>query len=159
MLTQTESEYIKGLISSYEAKGYHSYLCHTVTERNNDFDICIYFSKTDIIARDNSIYSLKDTVKIYIDSSSRSYGSGGYIDTPRVMIADSNFSGTISINVAEFVYTNALVSYDEAVYMINPDLMQASATNYSNRVSFSVILCILVVLILNTFLFKILRLK
>ena len=108
MLTAVESEYIRGLISVYQLKGYKYYMCHTVTENNNNYDACIYFSKDEIMAIDNNIFSVSSGVKIYIDSSSRSYNyQTGYNDSPRTLIADNSFNGNVNVNVAEFVYTNA----------------------------------------------------
>ena len=59
MLSSLESEYLKGLISVYKSKGYKYYIAHTVTETNNDYDVCIYLSKTEIKAIDQNILVLK----------------------------------------------------------------------------------------------------
>ena len=117
MLSSLESEYLKGLISTYKLKGYGYYLAHTVTENNNDYDVCVYFSKSKIKAIDQNIFSIENGLKIYIDSSSRSYNTS--YNTPRVVLADNNFNATISVNVAEFVYTNSILGYSEETYVLD----------------------------------------
>lgn len=148
MLSAVESEYIRGLISSYQSKGCKYYMCHTLTENNNNYDTCIYLSKDEIRAIDNNIFSIRNGIKIYIDSSSRSYSyQAGYNDTPRTLIVDNNFNGNVNVNVAEFVYTNAIADYSESVYILNPDIIKSGVSSYTND-SFSVILLVLVVSIL-----------
>lgn len=148
MLTAVESEYIRGLISVYQSKGYKYYMCHTVTENNNNYDACIYFSKQEIKAIDNNIFSINNGIKIYLDSSSRSYNyQTGYNDSPRTLISNNNFNGTVNVNVAEFVYTNAVSDYLESVYIINPDITKSGVSSYTND-NFSLILLILIVSIL-----------
>ena len=155
MLTELESEYIKGLISTYELKGYKYYLCHTVTENNVDYDICIYFSKEEIKAIDNNIFSISNGIKLYIDSSSRYYNyQTGYRDTSRILLMNSNFNSSVNINIAEFVYTNAILSYSEVLYPINPDIRKSGVSSYSND-NFNIILLVLIVVII---LFKFIRL-
>lgn len=160
MLTAVESEYIRGLISVYQLKGYKYYMCHTVTENNNNYDACIYFSKEEIKAIDNNIFSVTNGIKIYIDSSSRSYNyQTGYNDSPRTLIVDSNFNSTVNINVAEFVYTNAVTDYLETSYIVNPDITKSGVSNYTND-NFSVILLVLIVsILLFDFIRIILRIK
>lgn len=160
MLTAVESEYIRGLISSYQAKGYKYYVCHTITENNNNYDACVYFSKEEIKAVDNNIFSISNGIKIYVDSSSRSYNyQTGYNDTPRTLIADNNFNGNVNINVAEFIYTNATADYSESVYVLNPDITKSGVSSYTKD-SFSVILLVLVVsILLFNFIRTILRIK
>ena len=159
MLTQVESEYVKGLISSYQLKGYKYYVCHTVTEYNYDYDVCIYFSKEEIKAVDNNIFSITNGIKIYIDSSSRSYYQGSYRDTPRIIISDNNYTGTFNINLAEFIYTNANIQYSETSYIINPDITKSGVTSYQFDF-ITYLLCFLSILcLLDSFIRSILRIK
>lgn len=154
MLSAIESDYIKGLISVYKAKGYNYYVCHTVTEQNNEYDFCIYFSK-DITAISNDVFSVKNGIKIYVDSTSRSYNNS----TPRVILSNSNYSGTFSVHTAEFIYTNAVLDYSEGAYTLNPDISKSGVTNYEFD-SFSIVLLVIVVtILLFNFIRVILRMK
>ena len=158
MLTSAESEYIRGLISVYQSKGYQYYMCHTVTENNNNYDVCIYFSKEEIKAIDNNIYSISNGIRIYVDSSSRTYNyQTGYSDTPRTLLY--NFNGTVTVNIAEFIYTNAIVDYSLSSYVVNPDIMMSAATNYSiNKIDVT-LLCLIVIILLFSFIRSIFRIK
>lgn len=74
MLTTNELDYVKALISTYYTKGYKYYLCTTVTElynSDNDYDLCIYFSKEPIEAVTDNYFDVKNGLQIYIDSSSK----------------------------------------------------------------------------------------
>lgn len=155
MLSTIESDYIKGLISVYKSKGYKSYICHTVTEQNNDYDFCIYFSKEDIIAVNNDVFSIKNGIKLYVDSTSRSYNN----TTPRVILSNSNYSGSFSVHTAEFIYTNAILDYSEGAYVLNPDISKSGVTNYEFD-SFGIILLVIVLtILLFNFIRVILRIK
>ncbi|MCI8999560.1 MAG: hypothetical protein HFJ26_01170 [Clostridia bacterium] len=157
MLSSLESEYLKGLISTYKLKGYGYYLAHTVTENNNDYDVCVYFSKSKIKAIDQNIFSIENGLKIYIDSSSRSYNTS--YNTPRVVLADNNFNATISVNVAEFVYTNSILGYSEETYVLNPDIIKSGSTNYETDCFGIVVVVLICSFLLFSFLRSILRMK
>lgn len=121
--------------------GYTSYLVHTVTENNNDYDICIYLSKTDIEAVTDNYFDINDGLQIYIDSSSRSNYSTNRRDSV------SRFNGSVTIDNAEFIYTNAISEYSLVNIPLNPDL----SIDYTQKQTDMVLIFIVVILILYIF--------
>lgn len=157
MFTAQESEYLKSLISVYQARGYKYYLAHTVTENYNDYDFYVYFSKEEITASTDENFVLHNAIFLKIDSSTRS----SYNDNngTRDILANNNFSGTVTVHTAEFVYTNAVLGYEQTLFPINPDLTKSGVTSYSND-SFSIILLvILTTILLFNFIRNIFRMK
>lgn len=120
MLSSVEIDYIKSLILTYRKMGYSKYLCHTITDSSNDYDICIYFSKNGIEAISDSYYDVTDGIKILIDSSSKSNHN---YDDYKISVG---FSGFINIDRAEFIYTNASLveGYSVEVQGVCPDLIE-----------------------------------
>ena len=66
MLSQIELEYVKGVLNAYYAKGYKYYLVHSVTEYNNEYDVCIYLSKEKINAISDNYFSVSHGLNRYI---------------------------------------------------------------------------------------------
>lgn len=156
MFSQVEIDYIKSLVNVYRDKGYMYYLAHTVTERNNEYDICIYFSKEEIDASTDEIFNINNALVIYIDSSSRNDNNNSSIHT-RDLISNSNFSGTVRVNTAEFIYTNAVCNYTETMFCINPDILQSGVTSYNSNLQNNVIIVLLTVILLYHFIYDIFR--
>lgn len=117
MLTQVEKDYLISLINTYKKQGYKHYMAHTVTENNNDYDICVYFSKNDIVAINDNYFDIgTNALKILINSSSRSnYDS---VDRDNV----SSFNGNVTIPEYEFIYTDAKAEYSISSLCVNPDI-------------------------------------
>lgn len=126
MLTAVESDYIKNLILTYRKMGYDKYLCHTITDSSNDYDICIYFSKNGIEAVTDTYYDVTNGIKVLIDSSSKS--SHNY-DAYKVSVG---FNGFVNIDRAEFVYTNASLIEGYAIELqgLCPDLIENTQGNH-----------------------------
>lgn len=158
MFSQVEENYIKGLIGSYTRQGYKNYICHTVTENDNVYDIYIYFSKEEIKANNSLSYTIKNGILLRIDSSQRNDNGYNLSTHPRVVLANSNYNGTISINQAEFIYTDASIDYEITTSVVQPDI------NYNSNSVITIwsnmgILFLLVILFVYTFVKDILRIR
>lgn len=158
MFTATEENYLKGLISVYAKQGYNYYICHTVTEINNDYDVYIYFSKKEIKAITPTTFDVTDSVFIKIDSSTRnSYNNDNGHN--RALVSDVNYTGIVDVHIAEFIYTNAVANYEGNTLVINPDITLNSSSNYSYLKSSSIFIFILFIIFLYTFIADILRFR
>lgn len=116
MFSAIEIEYIKGLINTYYGKGYKYYLCHTITENNNDYDFVIYFSKEEIGAINDNYFQVKNGLRLYVDTSARNT----YNSTSGDSVSD--FNAYITVNQGEFIYTNATANYSLSTIPLNPDI-------------------------------------
>lgn len=138
MFSTAELDYIKALINSYSASGYKYYLCHTITESNNDNDFCIYFSKEEIKANNHNSFSVKDALIIYVDSSN-------YYNTTNSKVQFVNYyTGDVNISVKEYIYTNAKVTFEYTSYALNPDI----SINYNYNHLSMISICIVTILFL-----------
>ena len=158
MFSQVEENYIKGLIGSYLKQGYKHYLCHTVTETDNNYDVYIYFSEKEIKALSSNAFELDSALCIKIDSSIRNDNSYNPSTHSRTILSNSNYSGAIDINEAEFVYTNAEISYETTLDTINPDINYNGYSVVDSWYSVSM-LFVLVILFIYTFIKDIFRIR
>ena len=157
MFSNTEVEYVESLVNVYKSKGYKYYLAHTVTERYNSVDVEIYFSKEEIKASTEDIFIVKNGLKITLDSGSRNYENTIY--SPRILLADSNFNGTVNVNVEEFIFTNASLNYELTQSVVNPDIMISQPVSPEfNLFSYS-LLFLVVSIFIYMFVKSILRIK
>ena len=159
MFTSVEENYIKGLISSYYKHGFKYYICHTVTENNNNYDVYIYFSKEKIKAITPISFDISNGIFIKIDSSSRNDNTYNPSIDYRILISDSNYSDVISVNKAEFIYTNAIVDYEVTSLVVNPDITMNSSSNYSTFKLDYICCCILFTTFLYIFICNLLRIR
>lgn len=137
MLSQVELEYIKALINTYYAKGYKYYMCHTISDNsNNDYDMCIYFSKDKIEALNDNYFSVEKGIRIYIDSSSKSTYNYNASDTV------SSFNNNVTVDEAEFIYTNAISIYSYNTICLNPDVTVDYSEN-NNLNTISILICVI----------------
>ena len=158
MFSQQEIDYILSLINTYRRLGYKYYVCHTVTEDNNNYDIRSYFSKKEIKAITSSTFDLTNAIQIDVDSSSRNDNSYNSSTHSRDTIVSSNLTKIINIYQAEFIYTNATIS-NVATTIANPDLRLNSASNYDNTLLLASVLFMCCSIFLYLFFKSILRLK
>lgn len=158
MFSQVEENYIKGLIGSYFKQGYKYYVCHTVNETDNVYDIYIYFSKEEIKALNSNSYKLDKSICLKIDSSTRNDNSYNPSIHSRTILSNSNYTGDLDINEAEFIYTNATLDYEISVDTINPDINYNGHSVSDSFYSIG-ILFILVILFVYTFVKDILRIR
>ena len=113
MLSQIELDYVRALLNAYYAKGYKYYVVHTVTEYNNEYDICIYLSKEEITALNDNYFS---GLKLLVDTSTRTSNNYGARDKVE------SYQGNVTIDVAEFIYTNAKNEYSLTAIPVNPNI-------------------------------------
>lgn len=156
MFSAVEENYLKGLISSYYKKGYKFYVCHTITENNNEYDVAVYFSKNEIVASTPLTFDISNGVYIKIDSSSR-YSYNDSSNIYKSLLVDGNYNNILSVDKAEFIYTNAKTTYAETSLPINPDINYNTSNSYSNIYSYSIIICLITVLFLYIFIRDLLR--
>ena len=156
MFSTVEESYIKGLISSYYQKGYKFYVVHTITENNDEYDACIYFSKSEIKAITPLTFDVTNGVCIKLDSSSR-YSYNDSSNIYKSLLVDGNYNNILSVDKAEFIYTNAKTTYAETSLPINPDINYNTSNSYSNIYSYSIIICLITVLFLYIFIRDLLR--
>lgn len=158
MFTAQESDYLKGLLNVYKELGYKYYVAHTVTETNNNYDMYVYLSKDKITSSSPSDFNLSDnSIVIYIDSSSRN--DNNY--NPSVHTRDIlyPYSGSLHVHIAEFIYTNADVTYSLVGDSVNPDILLTGANNYDNKLFSYGLMFIVVSIFLYTFIKSILRIR
>lgn len=158
MFSEVETNYILSLINTYQCNGYHYYLCHTITENNNNYDICIYFSEKEIQAISSNMFDLTNAICIKIDSSSRNDNSYNPSTHSREYVENSNLTDVIEVNRAEFVYTNAVFNTSASTF-VNPDLLLNASTSYSSYLLSSATIFLLGSIFLYMFFKSILRIK
>ena len=156
MFTQVETDYLKSLINFYKKQGYDYYLAHTVTENYNNYDMCIYFSKEEIKASTDNTFSIKNAIVINIDSSGRN-DNNNYSTSARDIISNSNYSGSLLVHPAEFIYTNAILDYEAVSFCINPDILESGVNSYNNNLFSLSILFLLTLILLYHFIHDLIR--
>lgn len=158
MFTAVESEYLKGLLNVYCELGYKYYVAHTVTESDNYYDMYVYLSKDEITSSSPNRFNLSDnSVVIRIDSSSRNDNSYNSSTHSR----DTLFvhSGELTVNLAEFIYTNADVTYSLIDNSLNPDVLMSGVNSYDNKLFSYSLMFMVVSIFLYMFIKSILRLR
>ena len=133
-------------------------MCHTVTESNNVYDVYIYFSKKEIKAITSDTFDITDGLLVKIDSSQRSDNSYNGSTHSRDEISNiSNISNIVSVNQAEFIYTNATANYSTNL-VLNPDLNYSNLTAENTELLGGVFI-VLIITFLFSFVASILRLR
>lgn len=159
MFTQAEENYIKALINTYKKQGYNYYLCHTITETNNNYDICLYVSKEEIKSISSSVFDLTNAIGIYIDSSQRNDNAYNPSIHSRDLMFDGNITTIVNVNDAEFIYTNAIYTYSETSTVVNPDLLVQGSESVEMFNMIAVIELVLIITFIYTFFANILRIR
>lgn len=158
MLSQVEIDYILSLINTYKKLGYDYYLCNTITDPDVVYDIDIYFSKKEIKAVTSTTFDLSNAIHIKIDSSNKSVGSYNQSLHSRDNLVNSNLSSVITVDEAEFIYTNATVQTD-SVTLVNPDLLLGSSDSINSILLSSAGVVLSGIIFLYLFFTHILRVK
>lgn len=158
MFSQVEENYIKALINTYKKQGYKYYICHTVTENNNEYDVYIYFSKEEIKAINRTTFDLNNSLYIQLDTSTRNDNSYNPNNDDCIRIINSNYSTILSVHQSEFIYTNALFKTGVST-VVNPDLMLQNTDSQFDVSCMCIIIVLLVVTFLYTFFSNILRIR
>lgn len=158
MLTQVEIDYILSLINTYQSLGYKYYLCNTITNSDIVYDMDIYFSKKEIKAISSTTFDLTESIHIKIDSSNKN--SSGYNPSihSRDNLVNMNLTSIVTIDEAEFIYTNAKVTTEGAT-LVNPDLLLNSGESYNHTLLLGSSVLLTGTIFLYIFFAHILRLK
>lgn len=159
MFSQVEENYIKALINTYKKEGYKYYICHTVTENDNNYDVYIYLSKEEIKAISNNTFDLTNAIYIQLDSSNRSDSGYNSSTHSRSRLLKSNINEILEVNQAEFIYTNAIYSYKTETTVLNPDLLLQSSNSYNSICFMTICSIVLVITFLYTFISNIFRIR
>lgn len=117
MWSAANQEYVAALIETYH-KEYPYYMAHTVSDSLSNVSIMVYLSNEPIISGTAYSYTVP-AESICISIISAGYSSYGTSNaSPRMSLAA--FSGSVSVPVYEFIYTNA--DYAEAQQLVQPDI-------------------------------------
>ncbi len=155
MLDENVLNYCVGLINRYKQEGYKNYLLHTISD-NDDYDLCLYLSKDDIVAVNDNVFLLSDlTIQININTTSLNNSIGDVFSRDILFVT----SGEKDIDINEVVYTNAKVNYNLLDYTINPDLLVSSSDSSNSNTYSLVIIFLLCSIFLYIFIKSLLRIK
>lgn len=157
MFSSLEEDFILSIIQTYAKDGYKYYMAHTITENNNNYDICLYLSKKDITAYDNYTYLIENGLCIYIDSSPRNDNGYNLSTHERIILSNNNVNNMVYINNAEFVYSNSNLNYKYTSDIVQPDLLLNSANSYFDKECMSVGVIFIIIFFLYIFIKDILR--
>ncbi len=159
LFSQVEENYIKSLINTYKKQGYKYYITHTVTEQNNEYDIYLYISKEEIKAVTTNTFDVSKAIFIKIDSSARNDNNYNLSTHSRDYIVNSNLTTTVEVNQAEFIYTNAVCSYETTSGCLNPDLLLQGSNSISSLYLGIICIVVLIITFLYIFFTNILRIR
>ena len=150
MLSDSELNYIIGLINRYKQEGYDYYLLHTVSDEDSGYNICLYLSKEQIIANTSDKFVLPDlTLELHINTYD--------LSTSRDILFIEH--GEIEIDTNEFVYTNAKTNYELIDYPVNPDLLVSSADSSNSNMYSLVSIFLMCSIFLYIFIKSVLNIK
>lgn len=113
-------------------RGYHYYVAYTNTTISSGYnrpvepDIYVIFSAEEITSTSAYSYNVPSGSVRYIIRSGNYSSSSTAVNTNRLTFSD--FSGNLSIDVYEHVYTNAVSSASQTV--IQPDILKEGSVNY-----------------------------
>lgn len=149
MWSDSYRDYVKQLVVTNRSE-YPYYIAHTCTYLNgvSSYDqpsFKVYFSKEPITATGLYKYSLPADSICY-----NVIGGNGNNNYHSARTKVTNASGNLTINEYEFVYSNAEYSTSS----VQPDVI---ATNEVTRADYQGISAILIVILLSTVVFKIIR--
>jgi hypothetical protein len=154
MLTIQEQQYFKSLIDTYKKEGYDYYVL--ATDRpgtlNYQYEFVVYFSKTIIIANSRGEFEITNGIKINIDSTLRNVNTNNDL-----IYNQEQYSGTLIIPGAEFIYTNAVTTYLATTSMYSPDLFLGEGVNYTHEIYIQGFIFTFICAIIIAFLFKLFR--
>lgn len=119
MLNTSEQEYIKSIIDTYKKYDYKYYVL--ISRRTNyytdDFEYFLYMSKKKIETSYSNTFSIFDGILLKIDTTTKSNNN----ENDNLVV--EKYEGSLFVDSAEFVYTNAKNTYDLTTEALNPDLL------------------------------------
>lgn len=149
MFSTAQEQYLKSLIPTMVDSGYSHYIAYTYTNTNNSSwgytatpDLYVVFSKQPITANDGYSYTVPaDSVRYVIRTGN--YSSSNTANNSERVRTES-FSGHLSVDVYEHIYTNAEFSG----VALQPDFGYESGV-YSNYVSLALSIALVTLLLFN----------
>ena len=130
MFSTAQTDVLTSLIPVMRRQGYKYYVAYTNTSTTNSWstpaivDLYVIFSQEEITANNQYSYSVPaGAVRYSIRTSNYSTSDYG-VNTARLV--SSNYSGTLSINVYEHIYTNATFSSSA----VQPDILFSAQGGY-----------------------------
>lgn len=149
MFSTAQEQYLKSLIPTMVDSGYSHYIAYTYTNTNNSGwgytatpDLYVVFSKQPITANDGYSYTVPaDSVRYVIRTGN--YSSSSTANNSERVRTES-FSGRLSVDVYEHIYTNAEFSG----VALQPDFGYESGV-YSNYVSLALSIALATLLLFN----------
>lgn len=151
MLSVQEEDYVRSIINTYKKQGYDYYLCYTNSDSNVSTDIYLYFSKEEIKALDDNIFSIKNGINVNIDTSYR------YNDHPNVLtMFNDTVNNTVIIDKTEYVYSNCSYDYKSTEHVIYPDILLSQGDSFN---SMYLVNFLLISIFLYLFIKSILRIR
>lgn len=149
MFSSTQEQYLKSLIPTMVDSGYSHYIAYTYTNTNNSGwgytatpDLYVVFSKQPITANGGYSYTVPaDSVRYVIRTGN--YSSSNTANNSERVRTES-FSGRLSVDVYEHIYTNAEFSG----VALQPDFGYESGV-YSNYVSLALSIALVTLLLFN----------
>lgn len=113
-------------------RGYYFYVAYTNTTVNTGYnspaqpDIYVVFSAEEITSTSAYSYNVPSGSVRYTIRSANYSTSTSAVNIDRLTV--TNFSGNLSVNVYEHVYTNAVASASQTV--IQPDILKEGSVNH-----------------------------
>ena len=151
MLNVQDLDYVRSLINTYKKQGYNYYLLTTNSDSSVNADIYLFLSKEKIEALDDVSFSIKNGIRINIDTSYR------YNEHPDVLSMRNEIVNNVYIiDKYEFVYTNCVYNYKATQSIIYPDILLSGADSYDG---IYVISFLLIIIFLYMFFKSILRVR
>lgn len=149
MFSTSQEQYLKSLIPTMVDSGYSHYIAYTYTNTNNSSwgytatpDLYVVFSKQPITANDGYSYTVPaDSVRYVIRTGN--YSSSNTANNSERVRTES-FSGRLSVDVYEHIYTNA----EFTGVALQPDFCYESGV-YSNYVSLALSIALVTLLLFN----------
>ena len=130
MFSTAQTDVLTSLIPVMRRQGYKYYIAYTNTSTSSGWgtsaivDMYVVFSKDEIVANNQYSYSVPaGSVRYAIRTANYSMSDSG-VNTERLV--SSAFSGTVSVNVYEHVYTNATFSSSA----VQPDILYSAEGGY-----------------------------
>lgn len=149
MFSTVQTDVIKSLIPVMRRQGYKYYIAYTYTRTGNfstaEPDLYIVFSEDKITASDLYRYTVPSgSVRYSIRTPNYSTNSSA-VNTDRLV--SSSFSGSLTINSYEHIYTNAVFSGSS----VQPDILYEMKGGYQYETSFATAILLAVFVLLVSF--------
>lgn len=130
MFSTNQDNIIKSLVPVMRRQGYRYYLAYTNTDTSSSWnsssevDLYIIFSSEKITGNSQYLYSVPEgSVRYSVRSSNYSSGTNA-VNSERLVT--ESYSGTVTVQAYEHIYTNAEFSG----YSVQPDILYSAQGGY-----------------------------